>query len=377
MLRNARFIALADLRHQLRARETLMWTFLMPIVFFYFIGTVTGGFGGHGEEPDEIALVPGADSGFLVEQVERRLVDREYAVRRMASEEETQLPRLSVPERFTERVLAGERTTLELTSSEEGLHTDYDRLRVARAVYTVLADLVACAAAGEEPSPEAFARLDATPRALSLAVVPAGKAKRVPRGFEQTVPGTLVMFTLLVLLTSGSVLLVVERNQGLLRRLASTPISRGEVVFGKWLGRMALGLVQIGFAMLAGTLLFRMDWGPDLAWVCVVLFAWAALAASLALLAGSLARSEGQAIALGVLTTNVLAALGGCWWPIEITPTWMQELALFLPTGWAMDALHQLVIFRAGPGSALPHALGLAAAALLVGWAAAKAFRYQ
>ena len=30
----------------LRARETLLWLFVMPILFFYFIGTVTGGFDG-------------------------------------------------------------------------------------------------------------------------------------------------------------------------------------------------------------------------------------------------------------------------------------------------------------------------------------------
>ena len=39
-------------------------------------------------------------------------------------------------------------------------------------------------------------------------------------------------------------------------------------------------------------------------------------------------RTEGQAVGIGVLATNVLAALGGCWWPIEITPAWMQTLAL-------------------------------------------------
>ena len=48
-----------------------------------------------------------------------------------------------------------------------------------------------------------------------------------PIGFSQAVPGTMVMFTMLVLLTSGAVTLVVERDQGLLRRLASAPISRG------------------------------------------------------------------------------------------------------------------------------------------------------
>jgi ABC-type Na+ efflux pump permease subunit len=380
MWTNSRFIALADLRHQLRARETLMWVFLMPIVFFYFIGTVTGGFGGGGGSAKErLVLVVPEGGGFLVDQLQRRLEDRKYEVARALPSDpvDPDQTRLTIPECFTERVLAGERLELSLVHSEAGLGTNYDRIRVGRAVYTVLADLVAATQAGREPSPEAFDELEQQPRALTLEVKPAGKRKRVPVGFEQTIPGTMVMFTLIVLLTSGSVLLVIERHGGLLKRLASTPISRGEVVLGKWLGRMALALVQIAFAMLAGSLLFKIDWRPSFGMVCAVLFAWAALAASLAMLAGSLARSEGQAIALGVLTSNVLAALGGCWWPIEITPGWMQKLALFLPTGWAMDALHQLLIFDAGWASAMPHVLGLACLALVVGWFATRAFRYQ
>src|SRR5262249_26067522 len=151
-----------------------------------------------------------------------------------------------------------------------------------------------------------------------------GQRHTIPTGFEQAIPGTMVMFTMLVLLTSGTATLVAERRLGVLRRLASTPISRGAVVLGKWGGRLGLGLVQIGFAMAAGTILFRMNWGPDLPMILVVLVAWGGLCASLALLLGSLVVSEGQAVGVGVLASNALAALGGCWWPIEITPAWMQ-----------------------------------------------------
>ena len=37
-----------------------------------------------------------------------------------------------------------------------------------------------------------------------------------------------------------------------------------------------------------------------------------------------------------------MAALGGCWWPLEIGPDFMRTLAHCFPTGWAMDALHNL-----------------------------------
>jgi ABC-type multidrug transport system permease subunit len=110
--------------------------------------------------------------------------------------------------------------------------------------------------------------------------------------------------------------------------------------------------------------------------VALVLFTWAAFNASLALLLGSVARSEAQASGIGVLLSMALAALGGCWWPIEITAAWMQKLALFLPTGWAMDAMHQLVSFGATASAALPHLAGLALASVVVGMLAARRFSF-
>ena len=71
-----------------------------------------------------------------------------------------------------------------------------------------------------------------------------------------------------------------------------------------------------------------------------------------------------------------LGALGGCWWPIEIAPRWMQTLALCLPTGWAMDAMHRLVSFG-DPAAAVPHVLALGAGAGVLGGVAARVFRYE
>ena len=40
MLRDALYLARMDTAHLLRRRETLLWTFVMPIIFFYFFGTI-------------------------------------------------------------------------------------------------------------------------------------------------------------------------------------------------------------------------------------------------------------------------------------------------------------------------------------------------
>ena len=133
----------------------------------------------------------------------------------------------------------------------------------------------------------------------------------------------------------------------------------------------------MGAALAIGTFLFNMDWGPDIGMIALVLAGWAAFCASAGLLLGSVARTEAQAGGLGVLTANLLAALGGCWWPIEITPDWMQGLQKMLPTGWTMDALHKLISFEAGAAAAIPHVVTLVAGTLVVGALAVRLFKYE
>jgi ABC-type multidrug transport system permease subunit len=140
---------------------------------------------------------------------------------------------------------------------------------------------------------------------------------------------------------------------------------------------MILAAIQVTVALLFGTFLFNMDWGPNVLAVVVVLVAWAGFCASAGLWLGTVAKTEAQAGGLGVLAANLLAALGGCWWPIEVTPAWMQTLQQAIPTGWTMEALHKLISFQTGAISVIPNVLLLVAAAVVLGVLAARRFSYQ
>jgi len=375
MMRDAWFILRHETRNMFRSWETLLWTFVMPPLFFYFIGTMTKGMGGAAGAggADRIVVEAGTESGWLGKELEKKLSGRGFQVANGGEGAR----RLKVPEGFTASVLAGKQSKLLFTRRGEGLGTDYDKLRVQLAVYGLLGDLIVATKDGQAASAEALAKLEGKPRLLTVAAESAGQRKRIPTGFEQSVPGTMVMFTLLVMFTSGAIWLTIERNEGMLRRLAATPVSRSGIVAGKWGSRLVLGLVQIGFAMAVGSLVFGVDWGQSLWAVVALMVAYGALAASLGMLLGNFARTTGQVIGIGVTSANVMAALGGCWWPIEITPLWAQKLALVFPTGWAMDGLHRLMLFGE-PGSAvLPHVAVMAMATLAAGWVVARRFRFQ
>ena len=115
-------------------------------------------------------------------------------------------------------------------------------------------------------------------------------------------------------------------------------------------------------------------WLPVL--VLLILLLWAAFNSALAVLLGSFAKSEGQVSAIATIFSLLMAALGGCWWPIEITPEWMQLLASILPTGWVMDSMHELMYFGGQISEILPQILALAVLSVIAFFSAVKRFRF-
>jgi ABC-type multidrug transport system permease subunit len=382
-LKAVALIARNDLKLAVKDRSTFLWLFIMPAVFFYFIGTVTQGGVSFVDSPAEL-VVENNDGGFLSSHLESRLQKNLFTIIYpqdippvKEGEEPVRYRKLTIPADFTTQLASEEEVAIEYEGLRSGFNNDYDLFRVQKAAYSVLGDLVVVKSAGNSMTADSLAQATAGARPVQLLVTPAGRQLQIPAGFQQAIPGTLVMFTMLVLLTSGAAMLVDDRDKQLLRRLASAPLGRGQVVLGKWVGRMALAIVQIAVAIgISFTPLFEMDWGQALPMVVVILLAWGALCTSLALLLGSLARTDSQAGNLGAFATMTLAALGGCWWPIEVAPRWMQELQLFIPTGWAMDALHKLISFGMSWQSVLPHLATLIAASVLVGWVASNRFRF-
>src|SRR5712675_332918 len=120
MFDGARFIASRDLTILMKKPETLVWVFVMPLVFFYFIGTVSGGGGSNGaKRKDRIALVAGDDAGFLADDLAARLAKLDYEVVRNPKPDDAPSLSLQLPANFTERVLAGEQQKLSLSTDDD------------------------------------------------------------------------------------------------------------------------------------------------------------------------------------------------------------------------------------------------------------------
>ena len=122
----------------------------------------------------------------------------------------------------------------------------------------------------------------------------------------------------------------------------ATPTSAGAIVFGEALGRFLIALVQALLILLGSALLFGVDWGDPLA-TTLVTTVFCMVSAGAALLLGSMARTEGGALAAAVGISLGAGALGGTMVPLESFEGTMAELAYATPHAWGYDAFSTLV----------------------------------
>jgi ABC-2 type transport system permease protein len=185
-------------------------------------------------------------------------------------------------------------------------------------------------------------------------------------GFQRSVPSYIVMFLLMTLMTSGATVLISERQEGKLRRMLVSSTASDEIVLGKFVSRFAFAGLQIA-VMLGAGLAFRVRFGSHPVALFVLLASFALCATGLGLLFASFFKNPDKGAGFGSLVVLVMAPLGGCWWPLEIVPQWMRQLAWLFPTGWGFDGLNRVMALDAGLSQLLPHLaylLGVAALAL-------------
>jgi ABC-type multidrug transport system permease subunit len=177
-----------------------------------------------------------------------------------------------------------------------------------------------------------------------------GPLKRGAAVYKTLVPSYTVMFSFALVLVVGW-LFVSERRRGTLKRLQATPVTRPQLLLGKFLPCLALAVAQGVFLLAAGKLVFGLPWGPaswplaeQAAALLAVVLATAVAAMGLAMLMAALARTEMQVAIYGAVLVLALGLVGGCVVPREMMPQAAQQVSQWTPHGWALNAYQQLMM---------------------------------
>ncbi|MCX6047877.1 MAG: ABC transporter permease [Chloroflexi bacterium] len=180
-----------------------------------------------------------------------------------------------------------------------------------------------------------------------IAVAAGGAATQLANGTNQSSPGSLVNFGLINLL-SCAIVFVNERVNGTLRRLVTSPISKFTLLTGKIVGPILMGILQALLLIGVGQWVFGVAWGRSPLALAVVTLTFILAGVSMGIFISTLVRTGDQAVSLMIGASMLMAALGGAWWPLEITPRFMQQIGHLFPSAWAMDGFQSVILRGAG-----------------------------
>jgi ABC-2 type transport system permease protein len=145
------------------------------------------------------------------------------------------------------------------------------------------------------------------------------------------VPGLVGVILTLTMVLFTSVAIVRERERGNLEMLITTPVRRSELMVGKVLPYVLIGVVQVDLVVALGVALFGVPVRGSLLdlHAGALLFITASLA--LGLLISTLARTQFQAFQVTMFTFLPSMLLSGFMFPFEGMPRPAQVLAEVLP----------------------------------------------
>lgn len=199
----------------------------------------------------------------------------------------------------------------------------------------------------------------------------------LPDGTDDAVdfllPGVLALAVMSTALVSVAIATGFERQMGVLKRLGSTPLSRGQLLAAKTLAVLVIEALQVAVLVLQGALLgFRFSAPSIGVAVAAGLLATVAFAGIGLAMAGSLPALTTLAAANGLYL--VLLLLSGMIIPLDTMPGAIQGLARVLPSGALAEIFHGALGDGDVPGRAWAV---LAAWAVAAPVAAARVFRWE
>jgi ABC-2 type transport system permease protein len=370
-------IAWTSLRRTLRERISLFFVFVFPMLLILVLGLA---FGGSSQPRVGLTVL---DPGPMAAELHARVTRIEGVTVREVRDEPALLSMvergrleagLVITAGYDHALSAGDTGTVRFIarSGQQGQQVgalingavaqEAGRLRAARFAATETGT----------PLPDALTRVNGIADRLPAVAVQTQTVGQADfpadlGRFDTGASSELLLFVFLTSMTS-SVALIETRRLGISRRMLATPTSSWTVVAGEGLGRLLIAIFQGAVIMIGSALLFGVSWGNPVAAVALMV-AFSLVAAGAGMLTAAMLRTSQQGIAVGLLLSLGLGALGGTMMPLEFYSTGMRTVAHLTPHAWAVDGFAVLVRHHGSLASILPQLgvlLGVAATLIVL-----------
>lgn len=362
-----KLLALAwnHIRIEFEDRSTIVFYLILPIIFTVIVGSALGGGSGDSRmavlvvDEDRTAMSAELIGGLEASPVLRVSIEsRDEAAQSLDDGKAVAL--VIIPAAFGDTLAAGKPIDLNLKSNPQdsrSLAVEQEINAVASHTSNAVQAALVSVAERERIKPFADAAekqryFDSslkmardvlkTPPARIEATQSSAATQEVDSS-TQSSAGQLVTWTMTTLLGVAG-FLVYERVMGTSRRLAVTPTGKATILGGNILGRFALGVVQMIALIGFGALLLKVDWGRSPAALAVLIVTFALAATAFGVMLATFCKTMSQANGLAIMFSMLFAALGGCWWPLEITPPIYQTVVKVLPSTWAMQGFTDVIV---------------------------------
>lgn len=363
-MKRAWHIAGKEILQNRRDPLALLFTIVLPVIFTVFLGLLIPS-GDEGDTRLPLAVVDEDGTRASQELIDGladipllELKTSSAAAIDSAVQDQKVAAGLIIPDGFGEAADAGRPVALTFIRVETSSGAQSVWEAVEGALSRSNAATLAAEVAAEQVSAETGRPLDqgllrsalsiaeshlAAP-AIGIEVIDAGDSP-VARsgGFQQSSTGALVNWVLFGLLGVCSTV-VWERKNGLLSRLSAAGVRSSEILGGKTLAMVALTFAQQLLLVLLGQFAFGVDYFSSPLALLFIMISLSLLATAFGLLIASVLRSEQAVVAATVVTALLLAALGGAWFPLEVTSAGFSKIAHVLPSAWIMDAFHGITL---------------------------------
>ena len=389
-LKHVWIIALKDLRIFVSDRASVWAYIAFPFMFIALFNFLLAGSWGTDQRLELHIVTQEAQGGIsyqiisaMVTQNESLLKpgepvivwDKDYAAARQSVQDEKLGGFLSFPANFTESLMNGSSTKLDIYADAGDMNMKMalegvagylaSRFNSEIAVIKASSSLLAQSGATPEEIEVEINRItgalfNGENAAASYLTVKTEKVgdfvQENPSNF--VVPGYLVMFVFMACDITAR-MIVHERRNRTMERLMSTSVNRAAILGGFFAGSALRGLVQAVIFWTVGILVFHIDMGKSPAAVMVLTILMVLLSSAFGVMLATFTRSERSAGAISNIASLLFAAMGGCWWPAFLYPEWLQKFTKIVPHAWATEGFNKIMLFGANFGDVLPSMLAL------------------